>query len=307
METQTKTSAKDFFINLGAIVALYTSVVSLLNLLFTIINTSYPQINNGYNLFGSSSISWPVATLIIFFPIFLLLMWLLEKDYRVYPEKQSMGIHRWLTYITLFIAGLTLAIDLITVLYYFLDGQELTTGFVLKVIAILVVAGAIFSYYLSDVLGKLTAKLRVIYRIVACAFIIGAIIWGFAVLGSPQTQRMYKYDAQKVTELQNISYGVESFYGDKGIVPQSLTEIESSTYFYGSTLDPQSQKPYEYEKTGNLTYNLCALFNKASPEVTKPDIYARPVGYKSWTHEAGRHCFEQTINPNLYSKPVPKF
>ncbi|MGH7250038.1 MAG: DUF5671 domain-containing protein, partial [Minisyncoccia bacterium] len=124
MEPQTKTSAKDFFINLGAIVALYTTVVSLVNLLFTVINTAYPQITSGYNYLSSQSISWPVATLIIFFPIFLLLMWLLGKDYKIHPEKQNSGIHKWLTYITLFIAGLTIAIDLITVLYYFLDGQE---------------------------------------------------------------------------------------------------------------------------------------------------------------------------------------
>src|SRR3989344_7649230 len=116
-QTQTKSSAKDFFINFGAIVALYVSVVSLINLLFTVINKSYPQVS-GYNYFGSESISWPVATLLIFFPIFIFLMWLLEKDYRINPEKQNGGIHRWLTYVTLFLAGLTMAIDLITVLYY---------------------------------------------------------------------------------------------------------------------------------------------------------------------------------------------
>ena len=44
METQTKISAKDLFINLGAIVSLYTVVVSLVNLLFTAINTAYPKI-----------------------------------------------------------------------------------------------------------------------------------------------------------------------------------------------------------------------------------------------------------------------
>ena len=148
METQTKTSAKDFFINLGAIVALYTTVISLINLLFTVINTAYPKIQNGYNYYGSQSVSWPVATLIIFFPIFILLMWLLEKDYITSPEKQNSGIHKWLTYITLFISGLIIAGDLITVLYYFIDGQELSAGFLLKVLVLLVIATGIFSYYI---------------------------------------------------------------------------------------------------------------------------------------------------------------
>ena len=60
--------------------ALYTLVVSLINLLFTVIDTIYPKVTAGYNYMGSSSISWPVATLIIFFPIFILLMWLMEKQ-----------------------------------------------------------------------------------------------------------------------------------------------------------------------------------------------------------------------------------
>jgi hypothetical protein len=104
-----QSNAKDFFINLGAIVGLYTVVYSLVDLLFTVINKAYPQISNGYDYAVSQSISWPVSILIIFFPIFILLMWLLEKEYKKFPEKQNAGVHRWLTYITLFISGLVIA------------------------------------------------------------------------------------------------------------------------------------------------------------------------------------------------------
>ena len=84
-----KASAKDFFLNLGAIVALYTFVISLINLLFAVINTAYPQITNGYNYYGSQSISWPVSILVIVFPILVLLMWLLEKSYKMEPERKN--------------------------------------------------------------------------------------------------------------------------------------------------------------------------------------------------------------------------
>ena len=304
METQTKTSAKDFFINLGAIVALYTSVVSLLNLLFTIINTIYPQINHQYSYFGSESISWPVATLIIFFPIFLLLMWLLEKEYKINPEKQSFGIHRWLTYITLFISGLVMAIDLITLLYYFLDGQELTNGFLLKVFVLLIVAGSIFAYYISDIRGKLTSKSRVFWRLFAGFIVLGSIIWGFAVLGSPATQRLYKYDNQKVNELMSINSEIMNYYNNKGVLPRNLADITAGAYYIIVT-DSQTSKPYEYEKKREKTYNLCALFNKASNEKDKLNsAVSFPYGV-SWTHPAGRYCFTQTVNPNMYSKPAP--
>ena len=69
-QNQTK-GAKDFFINLGASVALYTVFITLINLLFTIINRIYPQIIEGYTYSGSGTISWPVAVLVIFFPILI--------------------------------------------------------------------------------------------------------------------------------------------------------------------------------------------------------------------------------------------
>ena len=151
---KSKGSAKDFFLNLGAIVTLYTVIVSLINLLFTIINVAYPQITNGYNYYGSQSISSPVSILIIAFPILIVLMWQLAKQNPEdsvarsieggVREKNVSTIHRWLSYITLFLAGVTLVVDLITVLYYYLDGQELTTGFLLKVLVVFVtVAGGV--------------------------------------------------------------------------------------------------------------------------------------------------------------------
>ena len=305
METQTKTSsAMDFFINLGAIVAFYALVISLVNLLFTIINTVYPQIINGVNSSGSASISWPVATLVIFFPIFILLMWLLEKEYTREPERKNMGIHKWLTYITLFVSGLVVVADLITVLYYFLDGQELTTGFLLKVLVLFIVAASIFTYYISDVRDRLTPKKRILWRIIAGVIILGSIVWGFAVLGSPATQRLYKYDEQKINDLMNINNQVNSFYSVKGNLPLTLEEMANGNY-YVPVVDSQTGNSYEYGKIGDTTYTLCAEFNKDSRDNNNLARPVGPFGDQSWTHPAGRYCFKETINPNIYSKPLP--
>jgi hypothetical protein len=296
-----KTSAKDFFLNLGAIVALYAVVVSLLNLLFQVINVAYPKITE--NFYYSPSVSFPQAVLIIFFPIFVLLMWVLEKGYKAEPEKKHIAVRRWLTYITLFIAGLTLAGDLVTILYYFLDGQELTTGFLLKILSVLVVTLMVFAYYISDIRGKLTRASQQVWLIVSFVLILASIAWGFAVLGSPRTQQLLKYDQEKINGLTNISSAIESFYSTKGVLPKDLAELSSLNYIT-IPQDTQSKKPFEYTKTGDITYSLCAEFNKASPDATTPNTYMRPIGYISWTHAAGRSCFNQSINPNLY--PTPK-
>ncbi|KND50180.1 MAG: hypothetical protein AB198_01845 [Parcubacteria bacterium C7867-003] len=304
METTTKprNNVKDFFLNLGATISLYTVVGSLISLLFSVINKAYPQITNGYYYYGSGGISWPVSILVIFFPIFLLLMWLISKDYALDPERKNGGVHRWLTYLTLFIAGITIAVDLITVLYYFIDGQELTTGFLLKVLALLIIAVGVFAYYISDIRGKLTSKSRMMWRVFATVLVLGSIVWGFSVLGSPRTQRLYKYDAQKVNDLQNLRGQVEAYYGTNSKLPDTLQEL-SKINFGNAIVDLQTNKPYEYSKTGALTYSLCAEFNKDS----KDSVSSQPYPYYteiSWTHPAGRHCFELKINPLMYAKPL---
>ena len=316
METQTnnpstssgRASAKDFFINLGAIVALYTVVISLLNLLFTVINNAFPQITNGYNYYGSQSISMPVATLIIFFPIFILLMWLMERSYVVEPEKKNLGIRRWLTYITLFVAGLTLAGDLVTVLYYFIDGQELTTGFLLKILSVFVVILIVFLYYISDIRNKLTPMSRKIWFGISLVVILSSIIWGFSVLGSPRTQQLLKYDQQRVNDLQNINGQIQNYYATNGTLPNTIEEMSNGNYYITQKVDQQTGKPYEYYKAGDdKGYKLCADFNKASDDknASTPAIYSYPYdGITTWAHPAGQYCFKQTINPNLYSKPM---
>ncbi len=300
--TKNKISAKDLFLNLGAFVALYTVVISLINLLFTVINKAYPQITNSYYGYNSySNISWPVAILIIFFPILIVLYWYLEKEYLAEPERQRTGVHKWLSYITLFVSGLAMAGDLVAVLYYYLNGEELTVGFLLKVLVVLVISAGLFTYFITDIRGRLTSQKRMMWRVIAGVIVVASIVWGFAVLGSPRTQRLYKYDDQKIVDLQNMTNAVESYYSQKNSLPNSLADL-SATYYYYNATDTQTQKPYEYSKTGPLTYKLCADFNKASPD--EGTLTSRPVGIVSWTHPAGQYCFDRTVNP-VYGKPVP--
>lgn len=289
-----KFSLKDLFLNLGAIVALYVVVGSLVNLLFTVINRAYPQVT-GYNYYTSSTISWPVAAMIVLFPIFILLMRVLEKDYDREPERRNYGIHRWLTYITLFLSGGILVGDLITILYYFIDGRELTLGFVLKIVTLFVIAGGLFLYYISDLRGKLTGSSRNVWRIASTVIIIGSIVWGFSVLGSPRTQRLYKFDEQKINDLMNISDAVRNYYSTKGVLPKDFAELSTLNYYMNQT-DTQNNKPYEYTPIDRINFKVCADFNKESVD-DKNQKMTYPYGGTSWTHPAGRHCFEQVAGP----------
>jgi hypothetical protein len=301
----TKITAKDFFLHISVIALLYTGVVALLNILFRAINYAYPQINSGYYYGGSSSISFPVATLIVAFPLFLILSNILRKSYESDPTRREYAVRRGLVYLTIFVAGAVLAGDLVTILYYFLDGRELTTAFILKFVSVLVVVGSVFGYYLDDLKDRLTGSRRNLWRIVAAILVVGSIVIGFSVLGTPAKQRQLRYDSQRVSDLQNIQWQVLNYYQQKGVLPSALAELQDPISGYNVPTDPQG-KGYEYEKTGNLSFNLCSTFNR---EAASSNGYgygpSMPIdmGMKApdnWQHGVGHTCFNRTIDPALY-------
>src|SRR3989344_1697362 len=300
----TKITAKDFFLHIAVIALLYTGTVALLNILFNVINAAFPQITQ-YSYYATSSISLPVATLVVVFPLFLFLANLLRKGYAEDPSRKEYSVRKWLIYITIFIAGGVLAGDLVTLIYYFLDGQEMTTAFLLKILSVIVVAGCIFGYYLDDLKDRLTGTRRNIWRVVATVLVIGSIVSGFSVLGTPSSQRMLRYDSQKVSDLQSIQWQLVNYWQQKGTLPTTLVELQDPISGFIIPVDPQTKASYEYKKTGTLSFDLCAEFNKQAQIVNGSVAriaYPEPMGKlnESWQHEAGRQCFERTIDPELY-------
>lgn len=299
----TKITAKDFFLHLGAIATFYASTIALITLLFEVINFAYPKITNAYQYYFPS-ISFQVATLVVAFPLFLFLSWLMQKSFETEPALRESALRKWLAYITLFIAGGVVAGDLVTVIYMFLDGQELTTGFLLKVLALLVIAGGIFFYYLREIRNQISAKERNLWRIIALLVILGSIILGFMVIGSPQSQRERRYDNQRVSDLQNIQWQIVNYWQQKETLPGALAELEDSISGFMVPTDPETGNDYTYRKTGNLSFELCATFDTAfgGNNSFAPKPMAYPVGgiLETWEHGMGEKCFARTIDPDLY-------
>ncbi len=304
----TKTTARDFFLHLGAIVSFYASVVALITLLFEVINFSYPKITDTYS-YAFPSISFQVATLIVALPLFFVLSRVLQKSYIVDPSLKEVSLRKWLGFITIFISGAVVAGDLVAVIYTFLDGQELTTAFLLKVLVLLVISLGIFFYYLREIKNLISDKERNAWRIFALALTLGSIILGFSVIGSPKTQREYKYDMQKISDLQNIQWQVINYYQLKNSLPKGLTDLNDSLKPGAAPNDSQSGEPYVYKATGNLSFELCANFNRETRKGIPADdkgIAYRTYYYDglssgdNWDHKAGEHCFSRTIDPQLY-------
>lgn len=143
-------SARVAFLYLLFFIMLAIVAWSLGSLLFAMINTAIPDVTKTNNYFRTSrQIRSGVSGLIVGAPIFFFLARLLSKARKTDPELQRSPIRKWLTYITLVIAGATLVGDAISLVYNLLDG-ELSARFVLKSLVIALIAGSIFVYFLKD-------------------------------------------------------------------------------------------------------------------------------------------------------------
>ena len=296
---QNRTTAKDFFLHLGVTISLYATVIAFLNLLFRVIDRAFPHmVTNGYYWSSGAGISMPVATLIVVFPVFVFLSWLVYKSYEEDQNKKNFGIRKWLVYITLFVAGAILAGDLVSIIYKFLDGQDLTSAFLLKSLSVFVVVGAVFGYFLCDLKDRMTTSKRKIWTVSVSVLILLAIVLGFGVIGSPKTQRLLKYDNEKINELSNMQWMVINYWQENGMLPEMLPN---------PPIDRQTNEPFEYRKTGNMTFEICAEFNLPNEmQNDNPVIYRDKFMGQSenWNHPAGRHCFEKEIDPVMYPTRV---
>jgi hypothetical protein len=140
-------SARDAFLYLVMFSTLYVSAYQLGNLLFQFINLAIPdELEFGYREYVVGSIRWSTSALIVAFPIFLSMTMHINKGIAADPTRRSSGVRKWLTYLTLTGATLIVVGDIIMLLYNVLSG-DLTLRFVLKVLVVAVIAGAVFSYY----------------------------------------------------------------------------------------------------------------------------------------------------------------
>lgn len=308
-----KVTPKDFFFWIAAMVALYVSVFSLINLLFDYINFAFPDALNTYIDPYAGSIRYEIASLVVLVPVFLALMRMIRRDIEHVPEKKDLWIRRWALFVTVFIAGIAVIADLITLINYFLGG-EITTRFILKALVVFLVAGGGFLHFLADIRGywvQYPKRARTIGYAVGLLVLL-AIVAGFFIMGTPNQIRMYRFDDRKVGDLQNLQYQVVNYWQLKQRLPATLPDLADPISGFTIPADPQSGNEYTYKVAGKLSFQLCAVFN-AKSQATPINSRIRPTmpaavpnGYGGkeigdvWQHGAGEACFDRTIDPERY-------
>lgn len=302
-----KATPKDFFLWAGAMLALYGSVIAFLGLIFDYINYALPN-ELAYSYYGNpyqGSVAYEMASLIVLAPLCLVLMRVIRKNIAADSSRSEVWVRRWALFLTLFVAGATVAIDLIVLITTFLNGEDITAAFLLKVLVVLLVAGAGFLHFLADLKGYWTRNPSYAKSVTwaVAALIVVSIGSGFFIIGTPQQARQQRLDEQRVSDLQMIQSEVINYWQKKGSLPPNLQALNDPLSYFTLPKDPTTGADYEYENTtaSAPSFELCATFATASrPQAPSPS-YAKPYyANENWDHAAGRACFNRVVDAELY-------
>jgi hypothetical protein len=319
----TTSNAKYLFLELGILAALYVSVVSFITFSFSVINYLFPdRLAYSFDPY-SSSLRFAISTLIVVFPLFVVLSRLMWKMLIDDIPSRALAIRRWLSYLTLFIAGGVVAGDLVTLVNTFLGG-EITTRFILKVLVVLVVAAAVFIYSLKNLKGVFFDKPHLFNRTMVSASVVMllCVVGGLVIVGMPASQRDLRDDQMRSSNLQSMQWEVVNHYQRTGTLPQSASALIDPLYPNNTDFlnDPETGNPYEYRVIASTTpiFELCADF--ALPSKTEeykgrgdyPEGFSARYSYvdyypsygEAFEHVEGRNCFTRIIDPVRY--PIQK-
>lgn len=304
-----KTTPKDFFLYLFGAITLYVSAITLVALLWQLINAWLPETRayGGDDLAGT--VRWTVSVLVVMFPAYVVAMWYAGKDVDRDPGKREMWVRRWFVWATLFIAGIVAIGDLVAVLYGFLGG-EIALRFFMKAVAVAVVAGAVLAYhaYLLKREPRTGLILRKGIAVAASAFVLAAIVTGVALIGAPSDARARRNDQVRVGDLQSMQYSVTSFWELKQRLPEDQGELVDPANPMPLPTDPQTGAAYRYEKRGTYDFALCAVFEAdySAEDAQKYSFASYDDGISwdgkpvTWQHGEGENCFSRTIDPERY-------
>lgn len=298
-------SAREAFLYLVMFVTLYTVAFDVGVILFEAIERWVPDpVRRGFvaDRYSPDRVRGAVAAVLIAFPIFLFLSRHIGRALRRDPEKRASRIRKWLTYLTLFVAALVIIGDL-TYLVARLLGGELPPRFLLKTLAVFLIAGAVFVHYLGDLRSEeretpdaSRVGVTPLARAAGSAIVVAAIL-GLYMAGSPVVERRRRVDLQRVEDLRTLSAGVQSYYNEFRVLPDSLGSL--SQLPGGGMMgirDPVSRAAYGYRAVDSVRYELCASFEAPDSADTQP--YIEEPGRPSifWYHGAGPHCFTLRVS-----------
>jgi hypothetical protein len=306
MSSQHGSAAKIMFYYLLVLVALSFTAFGLGQILFQIINATFPESTYYYDgIVSQSSLRFGISSVIVAAPIYWFITHLINKELANKELDKGSSVRKWLTYLILFVSSVTVLGLLIGILNSFLNG-EVTVKFILKWLTVLVISGTIFLYYLYDIRRDDFKTNSVIwtFRIVFLTLGLGSLIAGFFYVDFPSQVRAQREDQARVDRLRSITYQMDEYYRQNEKLPTALSELEG--ILPGMLKDPVTEVPFDYSVKAETSYELCAQFETSNKEesentMSRSEYWVDP----DFIHGAGEQCFTKEISEHVLIKEVP--
>ena len=135
----------------------------------------------------------------------------------------------------------------------------------------------------------MTTRAHLVFSVVLSVVVVGAVVWGVALVGTPGAARLSRLDQRRLEDLQTIFREVQSLCRDPDIkdalkrsLPRTLDELAALARSERISLnDPETGLGYEYTVKDGRSYELCATFSLERD--SDAEVF--------WNHPPGRHCF----------------
>ncbi len=138
----------------------------------------------------------------------------------------------------------------------------------------------------------MTTRIHMVFSVASSVVVVVAVVWGAALVGSPGTTRIQRFDQQRLEDLQTIFREIQSLCQDPDIkdelkraLPETLDDLAALARAERvNATDPETWQRYVYMVKDSTTYELCATFSLERD--SDVEVF--------WNHPPGKHCF--TVN-----------
>lgn len=131
-----------------------------------------------------------------------------------------------------------------------------------------------------------------------------AVVYGLFLVGTPAQQRLIQFDERRVSDLQQITFAIDSYWERNKRLPETLGDLRDPRYYVQAITDPKMGEPYEYRILNEDRYELCAAFETDSSQYEGE--FPKPFSEQTWNHGAGRTCFTLEVRKPVFEPtPVP--
>lgn len=251
--------AKEVGIELGMFVALFFSIVSVVQIIFSAIDKKFPDVLTAvsYNGVGilNDDMRLAVSIAAIAFPIYLGLAWMRANYLKANASRREVSALKYSQYAVMTLSGLFIVGTLMYVLYNYLGGSSSTAGALkaLTVIVLSLVLGA-YNYFLSERKYTNSNTSSIVATIVSLVVVFGIMAYSISIIGSPATIRKIRFDEKRIEGLTNIQSQVLNYWQRTKTLPGDIAQLNSgdvSGYNFIAPTDPVDKTPFAYRVIEN--------------------------------------------------------